>query len=447
MRIIVATLTILLSFTFAFGQTAKNDEVDPRLLAALTELAKDGGNDFAAIRGKEISRDEKEIVYAVNKNYFAPWFLDTKLRYNKESKVYKLWVSAGSGAVIDKVKSFFENQLLKNNSSFSHDKIGSHSFYFNKRELADISNEFPLYWMIFTPDPDGWKVISDYLSKGDSKSKPESKDKLGLDILSTFDSLKEEFTTQAREKCEHGDEYACNKLIEVHAKKIKANPKDSQAYYYRGIGYRNLPGDLADGTLNKNQLLAVEDFKKCISIDSKFSDCYTTAGETLSASASREHSLQAINYLNKAINLGIESKDIYFYLAESKRNHLGMDEEAIREYTTFLNSKDKDLDLFLKAHYGRGLVYLRTGEYQKAIDDFSEAEPKIFKEDTLHELKDREALYLAKGKAYTKLKKYSDALACLNEALKVFDSSKPAKSDTIRKEILKEIELAKKGGK
>ncbi len=166
MKIILAALTVLLSLSFAFGQTEKKEDIDPKLLQALTDLAKDAQNDFAAIRGKEISNDKKKIVYEVTKNYFKPWFFSVELSYDKSLQIHELKFSLSAlqkQGVAEKVKNFFEERLAKEFDSIEYENLGfRHSFSFDNDEIANMEFD-AVDAMTFIANSDGWKAVADLL--------------------------------------------------------------------------------------------------------------------------------------------------------------------------------------------------------------------------------------------------------------------------------------------
>lgn len=236
------------------------------------------------------------------------------------------------------------------------------------------------------------------------------------------------------------------KAIEQCSALIKADPSNSEVYYLRGTAYRNLAisqpeqKSAVSGSLSKNVKLAVADFKKCISLEQKNPRCYSAAGVVLAESEYDVEALEAVVLLTEAMSLGDKDDELYFYRAEAERNSFGIsgnkDEEAIEDYTTFLQSNPTESSRFA-ALYARSLVYLRTRKFDKAVADLD-----VLAKETV----DEELVYLNRGKAYNELGKYSLALADLNKALQLHDKEQQPQFDPKRSEILSEIEQAKKGG-
>ncbi len=104
-----------------------------------------------------------------------------------------------------------------------------------------------------------------------------------------------------------------NESLGLLDKILSKNPKNAYAYYYKGVIYEEM----------KNTDKAIEEYKKGINADSKFSLCYYMLAVALD---NKEQYSEAVSYYEKYLSLTAGAKD---------------------DYTTYVNSRLKELKEYL----------------------------------------------------------------------------------------------------
>ena len=150
--------------------------------------------------------------------------------------------------------------------------------------------------------------------------------------------------------------------VELLTKAIELDSNYASAYYYRGCALnKGYPSDGLD-TITK-------DYKKCIALapDSSFPEAYYYLAYLI---INNDDAL-SLTYLDKAIIFD-STVSKYFRERGSKREHLGMYEDALRDYTKAISLNNKD---YVSFRYRYNLEW-ELGMYEKAIPDF-EMEAKL----------------------------------------------------------------------
>ena len=154
---------------------------------------------------------------------------------------------------------------------------------------------------------------------------------------------------------------------------IENNPDSDNlpyAYNNRGLIYK----------AQKDYEHAIDDFNKVINIDNTNSRYFNNRAKTYyawSKSIEEEDSETAIEYYsnavndwNETLNLNKEYKIDYFRLA-SAEDEIGLYDEAIEHYTTYLENNS---DSIIKpALNNRGCIYYKQKDYENAIKDYNAA--------------------------------------------------------------------------
>ena len=154
---------------------------------------------------------------------------------------------------------------------------------------------------------------------------------------------------------------------------IENNPDSDNlpyAYNNRGLIYK----------AQKDYEHAIDDFNKVINIDNTNSRYFNNRAKTYyawSKSIEEEDSETAIEYYsnavndwNETLNFNKEYKIDYFRLA-SAEDEIGLYDEAIEHYTTYLENNS---DSIIKpALNNRGCIYYKQKDYENAIKDYNAA--------------------------------------------------------------------------
>ncbi len=381
MKIILATITALLLFSCAFGQTtATNAEID--------QLFKDAETDFASIQGEVQYRGGGIISYQTTKNYFQSFGFTNWFRYYEAEKTIGLQFS-GSG---ESAKKVFDLVKEKFKSKAEIRSMGnSDGVFVNDRRIALLQETSDKYVMWFYSNRADWsdfnktESANSIWSDKSSKSMDEVIDEFlafGKNVAKSNESLLKQCKEDSNNK-------KYKQAIESCTKAIKADEKGYEAYLLRGVAYSNTEDGEKDeiamlatlpGGNNNND--AKSDFLKCTQINPKIPECFAKLG---------------------AIHLKID---------------VGFDyEEAIKSLTEAIRLKPD----YTEAYYYRGLAYVKSYSYSdtdttlknkklNAIADFTKAI-------TLHEAEgnngeddlSRQSLYLSRSDAYKIIGKKKEA--------------------------------------
>ena len=138
-------------------------------------------------------------------------------------------------------------------------------------------------------------------------------------------------------------------------KALELDPNDAPAYYHRGLAY-DKKGDLD---------LAIADLTKALELDPNDAPAYYHRGLAYDKKGDLD---LAIADLTKALELDPNDALAYLYraLEYSRKNDLDL---AIADLNKMLELKSSDT-VKSGAHFFRGTVYLRKGNFLKAFDDF-----------------------------------------------------------------------------
>jgi len=135
---------------------------------------------------------------------------------------------------------------------------------------------------------------------------------------------------------------------------IAHNPHSAVSYYNRGI----LKTDAHDN------LGAIDDYTKAITICPIYSDAYLNRGVSLS---NLDKNIEAINDYSKAIELsgGCQA----YYNRGVAKSKLGDNVSALADYTKAITL----YPTYREAYHNRGLSYMALGDTKAAIDDYTKA--------------------------------------------------------------------------
>jgi tetratricopeptide (TPR) repeat protein len=164
---------------------------------------------------------------------------------------------------------------------------------------------------------------------------------------------------------ETGDLYAAKKeyakAVAEYTKAVQINENFAEAYFKRGLAYDLLAQDDP----------AIADFTKVIELAAKDEKAARNAAgayvnRCIVYTAKRDY-FRALADCKEAIKLKPDFGIAYLHRAEISLNR-GKNFQAVLDYT-----KSIELEPTFLAYHNRGVAYLRTSEYQKAIADFTRA--------------------------------------------------------------------------
>ena len=183
-----------------------------------------------------------------------------------------------------------------------------------------------------------------------------------------------------------------DRAIADFTKAIEINPKDGDAYGFRGLAY----------TRKDNYDLAIADFTKVIEINPKDGDAYRARGI---AYGRKDNYDRAIADFTKAIEINPKDGDAYGFrgLAYTRKDNYDL---AIADFTKVIEINPQEG----QAYRERGIAYGRKDNYDRAIADFTKAieiNPK-----------DRHA-YGFRGVAYTRKDNYDLAIADFTKVIEI----------------------------
>jgi len=245
-----------------------------------------------------------------------------------------------------------------------------------------------------------------------------------------------------------------NQALSVYNAAIDIEPSNFIHYLMRANIYMKI---MQTEESEKNANLAIQDFIKAFGVQDNVSDKYiihSLVFHSLSSNDKKsEYWNRSLDYINRAINLNKKNDKAYnlrgiikldqedFESNEEFQNKQMIFLTAISDFSTAIQCNPRYDD----AYYNRGNVYLKLDEYDKAIDDFTNAikYEKDSKSDTYgkrafcyekngeHKLaitdytkaieKDEKnkVFYNNRGVIYAKMNEYDLALKDFQQALKI----------------------------
>ncbi|MFN2200452.1 MAG: tetratricopeptide repeat protein, partial [Caldilineaceae bacterium] len=188
---------------------------------------------------------------------------------------------------------------------------------------------------------------------------------------------------------------------------------------------------------------AIAKFDDAIELDSEYADAYVQRGMAYASfdeSESNDYE-QAISDLEKALELGVNSAEAYYYLGLAIFGARGADRQALANFEKALELKPDYAD----AYYYRGLVFANFDDLDRAIEDLDRAialDPSLehafywrgrihadMLEDYDQAIKDYDeavklnpeyvAAYSDRGQVYAILEEYDNALDDFDAALRL----------------------------
>lgn len=367
--------------------------------------------------------DEKEYEKAID-------FLDKAIvLYPKNSQLYGL--RANSYAELNQYEKAVEDYTkainLDSQRPYSYALRGASYYYLNQYEKAvedytKAINLYPQETLFYIARGKAYKEL-----KQDDKMEL---DLIKARELLSQDNTEEENTKSQNQ--ENDEVYYLNlgiesidkkkylKAIELLDKAISLNPQNSDSYYWRGVSYTEL----------KQYQKAITDYSKSISLNPKdapvytgrgyaydalgeyqkakldlikASELYKEAGDiavyddiqeslkivenniTISQQRNQENSeayylniasnllnekknKEAIEFLDKAINLNLRNPDSYYWRGYAY-NELKQYQKAIEDLTQSINLNPRNPD----SYYSRGYAYNGLKQDQKAIEDLTKS--------------------------------------------------------------------------
>lgn len=164
----------------------------------------------------------------------------------------------------------------------------------------------------------------------------------------TFSQTRQELWDKASEMSNLGEFDAA---IEYLSEIIKSNPKDSTAYFDRGL-IKEYKNDIYG---------AINDFTKQLTVNSDCMDCYFFRGINKIKLKKNKSALSDLTFFLK---LEPTNDDGYFYRGIAKYN-LKIYQEAITDFTIAINSRKES-----KYFYNRGKAFEKINENKKALFDY-----------------------------------------------------------------------------
>jgi tetratricopeptide (TPR) repeat protein len=380
MKFILATITALLLFSCAFGQTTTTT-ADDKINAEIDQLFKDAETDFAPIRGDVASRTEDEIIYKTTKNYFQSAGFTTTLKFHSGARLDELLLT-GSGKDAEKVFNLVKAALkagaeIKSSSD-------SDEFIFREERIAQLMKQGGKFYLWFYSNRNAWEIVS--LERQWSKidvDKFFSDLDFSKDLISNYDSLAKQCNDLFYKKKDFV------KTIETCTEAIKLKGNNADLYQIRGISYFLTPDkpktglDAMTSFGSANKTSAIADLTKCTELASTKPDCFYSLGFVQRKTLKTDEFDQAAKNFSEAIRLKSTDKDVYFQRAEAYREFYSRDEFFDNKTAQIRQRKElavadytKDIELRptnIESRMGRGLVYLDLNKYDLAVADFTKA--------------------------------------------------------------------------
>ncbi len=407
MKIILATITTLLLFSFAFGQTTATT-ADDKINAEIKQLFKDAETDFASMQGEVQNRGGGIITYQTAKNYFQSAGFTNWFRYYEADKTIGLQFS-GSGTsakqVFNLVKEKFKTIAKNTNSEKAKSPIeikssgNSDEVFVKGQKIALLQENSDKYLMWFYSNRSAWfefNTLSQIKSMnalfsffkaeiGQQDLFKESIDKTPKDNKKSATN-DESLAKQCKDFYDK-DEYP--KAIEACTEAIKLNGDNADLYHRRGLSYYVTPDKpktgldalTSFGSANKNA--AIADLTKCTELAPTKPDCFYALGFVQLQTLEKNRLDKAAQSFSEAIRLKSTDKNVYFLRAEAYREYYSRDEFfgkkdkqirqrkelAVADYTKDIELRPTSYD----SQLGRGLVYLDLEKYDLAVADFTKA--------------------------------------------------------------------------
>lgn len=190
------------------------------------------------------------------------------------------------------------------------------------------------------------------------------------------------------------------KAIDCYSQLIKNDPKDSYAYFDRGLTKMK----------NEDYNGAIDDFNKAIEINSSESDYYQYRAKV---KMKLKRYSNAILDLNKAIELEPTNSNLYYYRGLSnvvlKKYKSGM-----TDYSTAIEKRYDNIE----AYENRANLKIKQGNLNGALSDFNE----IIKINSFNE-----NAFINRANLKMKLKNYKEALKDCEQTLKLNSNNNKAK--------------------
>jgi tetratricopeptide (TPR) repeat protein len=379
MKFTLATITALLLFSCAFGQTAATT-ADDKINAEIDQLFKDAETDFAPIRGNAASRTVDEIIYKTTKNYFQSAGFTTTLKFYNNSRRDVLFLS-GSGKDAKSVIDIVETRLKSQSTVKSTNDINE--FFVGSTKIAELwktrEGVFPMW---FYSDRSAWHDFNESSFTLDVDKFFSYLD-FRPDVINNYDSL--------AKRCNDlfYKEKDFVKAIETCTEAIKLKGNNADLYQIRGISYFLTPDkpktglDAMTSFGSANKTSAIADLTKCTEFAPTKPDCFYSLGFVQRKTLKTDEFDQAAKNFSEAIRLKSTDQDVYFQRAEAYREFYSRDEFfdnktaqtrqrkelAVADYT-------KDIELRptnIESRMGRGFAYLDLQKYDLSIADFTKA--------------------------------------------------------------------------
>ena len=179
---------------------------------------------------------------------------------------------------------------------------------------------------------------------------------------------------------------------------MKISPMSPNVYTFRGTYYRDV---------EKNYQAAISDYNKAIELDPLYGGAYWARGVTLGFGLGHYH--EAISSLNEAIKL--RPKNGSAYLSRAVFNEkLQKDNEAIKDYTNAIDYLPDGGNEIRTAYTCRSTIYLERGMYDNAIKDLAKL---------INMNPQNGSYYSGRGYAYIKLGNTEKAMQDFSRACKL----------------------------
>ncbi|HRH40990.1 MAG TPA: hypothetical protein PKY82_05050 [Pyrinomonadaceae bacterium] len=408
MKFFLATIAVLLFSCFAFGQQS-----DEQMFNELKQLFKEALNDFSQIRGKIISQDANEIVYAVNKNYFQSAGFTAKITYYIGARMYELSMSGKSEAArktTELIVIIFSTDLIQkikspDSKAESAQRDGlnlTNEFFDGKERVAQtIQNDTAKeYYFFLYSNPPFWIKANDSVSQIDWSI-------MELEIrMSIFSKPFIEFPAnpnQSETKNDDSKDYQallkqCNefyekedypKAIEACTEAIKLKNDNPLLYQIRGLSYFFTPDkpksglDALTSIGSANKYAAIADLTKCTQLEPTKPECFYALGYVQRKTLETDKLDKSAKSFSEAIRLKSTEEDVYYQRAEAYREYYSRDDFFGNKETQIRQRKElavadytKDIELrptAIESRVGRGLVYLDLEKYNLSVTDFTKA--------------------------------------------------------------------------
>lgn len=409
MKFFLATIAVLLFSCFAFGQQS-----DEQMFNELKQLFKDASTDFSQIRGKVISQDANEIVYAVNKNYFQSAGFTSKIIYHIQARMYELSMS-GKGEAARKTTELIVNifstdliQKIKSPDSKAEpaqrDGLNlTNEFFDGKERVAQtIQNDTAKeYYFFLYSNPPFWIKANDSVSQIDWSIMEQIQAAYFLKPFAPFEFPP--YPNQSETKNDDSKDYQaflkqCNefyekeeysKAIEACTEAIKLKNDNPLLYQIRGLSYFVTPDkpksglDALTSIGSANKYAAVADLTKCAQLTPTKPECFYALGYVQRLTLDKNELDKSAKSFSEAIRLKSTEDDIYFQRAEAYREYYSRDEffgnketQIRQRWELAVADYTKDIELrptAIESRVGRGLVYLDLEKYNLSVTDFTKA--------------------------------------------------------------------------